>query len=146
MLTVVGDDQAGLVAALATVVSALGGNWEQSRLAELAGKFAGVVSVAVPAERVDDLSAGLAEIDSSGLLHISVSPAAVSTGILDDFKRAFGDRVAQNLAKVGRAGLPSEIADVICFLAGPESHWIKGQDLVVDGGMSALAASEAMGL
>lgn len=76
----------------------------------------------------------------------SVSPAAVSTGILDDFKAAFGDKVAANIARVGRPGLPEEIAEVILFLASPESHWIKGQDIVIDGGMSALAQKDMMGL
>ncbi|MEM6309278.1 MAG: SDR family oxidoreductase [Pseudomonadota bacterium] len=76
----------------------------------------------------------------------SVSPAAVSTGILDDFVAAFGDRVAKNITRVGRPGTADEVADVIAFLASPQSHWIKGQDIVVDGGMSAIGASEALGL
>ena len=76
----------------------------------------------------------------------SVSPAAVSTGILDDFAAAFGDRMARNVARVGRPGYPAEVADVIIYLASPESAWIKGQDFVVDGGMSALALSDALEL
>ena len=74
----------------------------------------------------------------------SVSPAAVSTGILDDFAAAFGDKMAKNVSRVGRPGNPDEIADVIVFLASPESRWIKGQDIVVDGGMSALAISDTL--
>ncbi len=81
-----------------------------------------------------------------GLRMNSVSPAAVSTGILDDFVAAFGERVAKNIARVGRAGLPQEVADVIIFLASPESHWIKGTDLVIDGGMSGLAQTDMLGL
>jgi NAD(P)-dependent dehydrogenase (short-subunit alcohol dehydrogenase family) len=81
-----------------------------------------------------------------GLRINSVSPAAVSTGILDDFYKAFGDRVAKNVARAGRPGEPHEIADVIAFLASPQSAWIKGQDLVIDGGMSAMAASDALAL
>ena len=73
----------------------------------------------------------------------SVSPAAVSTGILDDFINAFGDRVKGQLAKVGRAGLPEEVASTIVFLASPESNWLKGLDLHVDGGMSALSIVDA---
>ena len=81
-----------------------------------------------------------------GLRMNSVSPAAVSTDILGDFKAAFGDKVAANIARVGRPGNAGEIADVIIFLASPDSSWIKGQDLVIDGGMSALAIAEALGL
>ncbi len=76
----------------------------------------------------------------------SVSPAAVSTGILDDFTAAFGERVAKNIARAGRPGLPEEIADVILFLLSPDSAWIKGQDIVIDGGMSAMGLSDALGL
>lgn len=76
----------------------------------------------------------------------SVSPAAVSTGILDDFTAAFGERVAKNIARAGRPGLPEEIADVILYLASEQSAWIKGQDIVIDGGMGAMAMTDAMGL
>ncbi len=76
----------------------------------------------------------------------SVSPAAVSTGILQDFAVAFGDRMAKNVARAGRPGLPEEIAQIILFLASPESSWIKGQDIIVDGGMSAMALTDALGI
>ena len=76
----------------------------------------------------------------------SVSPAAVSTGILQDFAAAFGDKVSKNIARVGRAGDPAEIAEVIAFLASNDSRWINGQDIVIDGGMSAIIGSDMMGL
>lgn len=72
VLTVVGDDRAGLVAALADVLTAHGGNWEHSELAELAGTFAGVVVVSVADERVADLTAALGELD--GLLKVTAHP------------------------------------------------------------------------
>lgn len=69
ILTVVGDDRAGLVAALAEVVSAHGGNWERSELAELAGTFAGIVEVSVPESAVDELTAAVNQLQ--GLLKIT---------------------------------------------------------------------------
>lgn len=63
VLTVVGDDRAGLVAAVADIVDAHDGNWENSELAELAGAFAGVIEVSVAPERVDDLRAALSRVD-----------------------------------------------------------------------------------
>lgn len=59
VLTVVGDDRAGLVNALAQKVSEAGANWEQSELAELAGAFAGIVLVRVDDARVDEFVASL---------------------------------------------------------------------------------------
>lgn len=83
---------------------------------------------------------------AKGIRVNSVSPAAVSTAILDDFEAAFGDRMTKNVARVGRPGLASEVAEVIMFLASPQSHWIKGQDITVDGGMSAMHLSDQLGL
>lgn len=76
----------------------------------------------------------------------SVSPAAVSTAILDDFINAFGERVQKNLARVGRPGKPDEVAAVIVFLASPASGWLKGIDIVIDGGMGAIIQGDMLGL
>lgn len=81
-----------------------------------------------------------------GLRMNSASPAAVSTGILEDFAAAFGEKMAKNVARAGRAGTPEEIADILTFLAGPGSSWLKGIDVCIDGGMSAMAMSDALGL
>lgn len=86
------------------------------------------------------------EMLARGLRMNSVSPAAVSTTILDDFVAAFGEKVARNVARVGRPGEVDEIADVIVFLASPQSRWLNGVDLVVDGGMSAMIQSENLGI
>lgn len=45
LLTVNGNDQKGLVQALAESIQSLGGNWQESRLCRLGGQFAGIVSV-----------------------------------------------------------------------------------------------------
>lgn len=76
VITVIGDDRAGLVGVLAGAIAANGGNWERSQMAELAGKFAGVVLVSVPETGIDGLSHELAGIESQGLLHIAVAHAA----------------------------------------------------------------------
>lgn len=78
VLSVIGDDRAGLVKALADVIAANDGNWERSHLSELAGKFAGIVVVTVPDGRVDAFREGLAPLE--GLLDVSVHDAASSIG------------------------------------------------------------------
>ncbi|TQK20305.1 glycine cleavage system regulatory protein [Microbacterium sp. SLBN-154] len=70
VLTLVGTDRAGLVAAVAEVIDAHGGNWEHSELAELAGAFAGVIQVSAPEERLDALRAALDAVP--GLITVSV--------------------------------------------------------------------------
>ncbi|HVL62787.1 MAG TPA: ACT domain-containing protein, partial [Microbacterium sp.] len=71
VLTVVGDDRAGLVAAVAAVIDSHGGNWENSQLAELAGAFAGIIEVSVAPERADALRAALENIE--GLVTVAVT-------------------------------------------------------------------------
>lgn len=85
VLTMVGHDRAGLVAAVADIVDRHGGNWENSQLAELSGTFAGVVEVSVAPERADDLRESLAVLD--GLLDVTVhagvsAPDAAATRAL----------------------------------------------------------------
>lgn len=70
VLTVVGDDRAGLVSAVADIVDAHGGNWENSELAELAGAFAGIVEVSVAPDRADGLRAALEGL--AGTLTVTV--------------------------------------------------------------------------
>ena len=36
---------------------------------------------------------------------------------------------------LGRLGMPQDIADAVCFLAGPGAAWITGETLNVNGGM-----------
>lgn len=75
VLSVIGNDRAGLVKSLADVIEASGGNWERSHLSELAGKFAGIVVVTVPEDRADELRAALAPLQ--GLLDVSVHDGAM---------------------------------------------------------------------
>ena len=77
VLTVVGSDRSGIVAAVADVVASHGGNWETSQLAELSGAFAGIVEVSVPAERANALRTALGGLD--GLHTVAVLAAGGSS-------------------------------------------------------------------
>jgi glycine cleavage system regulatory protein len=75
VLTVIGDDRSGLVDALSGVIAGHGGNWDKSRMARLAGKFAGVVMVSVPDASADALIADLEPLQAQGLLDMTVERA-----------------------------------------------------------------------
>ena len=88
VLTVIGDDKPGLVEQLSALVLAAGANWEESRMARLAGKFAGVLRVGVDAERADALAARLMTLDAGGLTVVikrsgDIEPGAFRTCGLD---------------------------------------------------------------
>jgi glycine cleavage system regulatory protein len=78
VLTVIGDDRAGLVEALAETIGAHGGNWERSQMAELAGQFAGIVVVSVPEGTEEALRSALAGLD--GLLDVTAHPGVDEPG------------------------------------------------------------------
>jgi glycine cleavage system regulatory protein len=63
VITLVGEDRSGLVSAVADAVSAHGGNWEGSQLAERAGVFAGVIEISVTADSAPGVWAALRALD-----------------------------------------------------------------------------------
>ncbi|ASP40473.1 glycine cleavage system protein R [Bacterioplanes sanyensis] len=67
VLTVIADDQPGIVEQVAAVVSDHQGNWLESRMAHMAGKFAGIVRVNVSENDSVKLIAALAELRESGI-------------------------------------------------------------------------------
>ena len=71
ILTVIGDDRPGLVSALSAPIKAHGASWERSQMSRLAGKFAGIVLVAVPDGRLGALVADLTALGDKGL-HVGV--------------------------------------------------------------------------
>jgi NAD(P)-dependent dehydrogenase (short-subunit alcohol dehydrogenase family) len=83
---------------------------------------------------------------NKGLRINSLSPGGIATGILADFQKAFGDKMAKNVERAGRPGTPEEIAQIAAFVLSPASNWLKGADIAIDGGMGSFNQSDAMGL
>lgn len=67
VLTVIGTDRPGIVEQLSDQVLAAGANWEESQMARLAGKFAGLLRVSVDGDQADRLAAGLRALSSADL-------------------------------------------------------------------------------
>ena len=107
VLTVIGDDRAGLVDALADPIARHEGNWDRSHMARLAGKFAGIVVVSVPDERTDELTAELDALTAQGLLDVTVAIAS-NDGPVDT------DGVLQlHLIGQDRPGIIREVASAL---------------------------------
>jgi glycine cleavage system regulatory protein len=56
VLTVIGSDRPGIVEQISDQVLAAEANWEESRMARLAGKFAGLLRISVDAAHADRLA------------------------------------------------------------------------------------------
>lgn len=76
VMTVLGSDRPGLVSSLADTVASHGGNWLESRMARLAGQFAGIVRIECPSATVDTLINELQIPGSTGLTILAVREQA----------------------------------------------------------------------
>ncbi|MBX3028926.1 MAG: SDR family oxidoreductase [Chloroflexi bacterium] len=79
-----------------------------------------------------------AEYAEAGIRINAVAPGSIRTKLIDQGIADGSIDLAGLLTEIPmrRQGLPDEIARVVRFLAGPESSYITGQTLVVDGGWS----------
>ena len=73
VLTVISADKPGLVERLSEAISASDGNWEESRMAHLGGRFAGIILVTIDRGRQGDLETSLVALREQGI-HIHVQP------------------------------------------------------------------------
>jgi len=67
VLTVVSDDRPGIVEALSKVLTDHQGNWAESSMMALAGKFAGILLVQLPDGQAGSFIAAVEALESSGL-------------------------------------------------------------------------------
>lgn len=115
ILTVIGPDRPGLVRALSAAVAARGGSWLESRMARLAGQFAGIVLVDAPAELIGDLHA----LESQGLRIVAQdvgAPPAAAPGL----------RLALEVVGNDRPGIVRDVTQVLA------EHGLNIEELVTD--------------
>jgi glycine cleavage system regulatory protein len=108
VLTVLATDRAGLVELLAERIVAAGGNWEESRMARLAGQFAGILLVTCDAARCDELAAGLRALDAFDL-QVTVRGASLDTSRT----AAPGSRVRLEVTGADRPGIVRDVSRVL---------------------------------
>jgi glycine cleavage system regulatory protein len=67
VLTVIGPDRPGIVERLAQTIATHEANWLESRMAHLAGQFAGLLRASVPEDHAEALTQALKRLEASGL-------------------------------------------------------------------------------
>ncbi len=78
VVSLAGPDRPGLVNSLSVRIAAGGGSWLESRLAHLAGTFAGIILVRVPDEGAEALATALSALSDEGLA-VSIITGTEST-------------------------------------------------------------------
>lgn len=106
VLTLIGSDRPGLVEAVARIVAEHEGNWVESRLARLAGKFAGVLRIDVPSDRAEALRRELVRLRDRGLTAV-VEDADASA------EAAVGAEMALELLGHDRPGIVRDVSHAI---------------------------------
>jgi len=106
VLTVIGADRPGLVEALSETVAGHGASWLESRMAHLAGQFAGLLRVSVAEERAAELAEALRALDARGL-RVIVETAR------GDAPAASAPRLRLELVGLDRPGIVREVSRAI---------------------------------
>lgn len=109
VLTILGADRPGLVESIASLVAQHNGNWLESRMAHLAGQFAGILRVEVDPAHAEALTQALAGLASAGLETVIHPDPVAATPI---------DRPLVKLDLLGqdRPGIVRQISSVLAAL------------------------------
>jgi glycine cleavage system regulatory protein len=110
IMTVLGSDRPGLVSSLADTVARHGGNWLESRMARLAGQFAGIVRIECPSGNVDAL---LNELSIPGIPGLTIQAARESVEVPATRRTLIVDVVGND-----RPGIVRELSTAIANAGG----------------------------
>ena len=67
IITILGNDEPGLVNSLSEALEKHNASWTESRMAHLAGKFAGILQVSLPENHIESLTVELDKLQTSDL-------------------------------------------------------------------------------
>ncbi|MCS6976356.1 MAG: 3-oxoacyl-ACP reductase FabG [Gemmatales bacterium] len=75
------------------------------------------------------------EVASRGITVNAIAPGFIETDMSEAVRNVAGDMI-KKMIPMRRFGTPEDVARVALFLAGPDSAYITGQVITVDGGLS----------
>ncbi len=107
VLTIISDDKPGVVETLSQTIAEHHGNWLESRLTHLAGKFAGILRVNVDQANQAPLQAALLALDSQGIQAVVTQATESQT---DGNQADPNQTIRFSLVGADRQGIVKEIA------------------------------------
>ena len=106
VLTISAHDRPGIMSRLSTTITNHGGNWMESRMARLAGQFAGIVCIECDDDKVANLKEHLVALGSEGI-HVHI----LGQGDLSDYP--FTRHLRIDIFGNDRPGIVSQLARAI---------------------------------
>ena len=106
VLTIISDDRPGIVEAVSQVLEHHKGNWTESSMLSLAGKFAGILLANLPENQVEPFIAALPSLESDGMHIVAHRSGSVSTS--GDVREFSLDLVGQD-----RPGIVHDISEIL---------------------------------
>lgn len=105
VLTVIAKDRPGVVDTLASTIKQHNGNWLESSMSRLAGKFAGILLIDIADDHRDDLISALTDLEDSGL-RIAIESATT-------FNKNDGHYTVITVTSNDRPGIVGEITRIL---------------------------------
>ena len=104
VLSFIGEDRPGIVERLSDTIARHHGNWLESRMAHLADKFAGILTLSVPLEHQEALVGALRNFEQLGL-HVTVE--------LANQNASEGSTLSLSVVGNDRPGIVKEVSQVL---------------------------------
>lgn len=125
IITLIGDDRPGLVESLATAIAGHQGNWLESSMSQLSGKFAGIVRASVPEAQLAALKAALHALPGLRVTAEEATSEAPATA---------GRRLKLSLVGHDRVGIVREVSTVLA------RHAVNVEDLATHTASAPMSA------
>lgn len=106
VMTLIGKDRPGLVQSLSELIEGHGGNWQASRMVQLCGEFAGLLSIEIPSSRIESLETALGGLAN---MRVTVQRGREGSPETGSFQRL--EVVGQD-----RPGIVRQVTEVIAAL------------------------------
>jgi len=107
-LTIIADDRPGIIEKVAAVVTSNGGNWLESNMSRLAGKFAGILLVDITEDKQSGLLTALETLGNEGI--------RVSGEASTEVGQAVGEHLMLTVVGNDRPGIVGELSSLLAHL------------------------------
>ena len=106
VITFIANDRPGLADTLSSLINQHQGNWLESKLAQMAGKFTGIIEISIHSDQINALQSALKGLSEQGI--------SVLVESVDDILNSSNKRTGcVNILGLDRTGIVKEITQAL---------------------------------